>query len=67
MRQALFEQVVLETRLEKSTVHFTPQAPQLLTSSAGCASQPSVVTLLQFWYLGTKKQEVWQSGVDQHR
>jgi hypothetical protein len=45
------EQLVLATFLLLSTVHFTPQEPQLLTSLAVWVSQPSVATLLQLLYL----------------
>jgi hypothetical protein len=52
MVQRLFLQVVVATCLvQSSTVHIAPQAPQLLGSPAVWVSQPSAVTLLQFWYL----------------
>jgi hypothetical protein len=63
MVQMLFEQVVLATCLEASPVHFTPQPPQLLGSSAVWVSQPSVVTLLQFWYLSGSEQQEWPVAV----
>jgi hypothetical protein len=58
MLQTLFEQVVLVTCLEVSTVHVTPQPPQLLGSSTVWVSQPVSATLLQFLYLSCSVQQV---------
>jgi hypothetical protein len=63
MVQVPFVQLVVATFRELSAVHVTPQPPQSLVPSAGWASQPSLGSLLQFWYLGGSGQQEWQGAV----